>query len=62
MCEAAKHLLLLNRHVLKSPKPEHPRVLVSDDPATGALIIRIGFGGILYYNYHKEPPKLYSNY
>ena len=22
-----------------------------------ALIIRIGFGGYLYYNYHKEPPK-----
>ena len=23
----------------------------------GALIIRIGFGGPLYYNYNKEPPK-----
>ena len=23
----------------------------------GALIIGIGFGGILYYNYQKEPPK-----
>ena len=23
----------------------------------GALIIRIGFGGILYHNYNKEPPK-----
>ena len=23
----------------------------------GALIIRIGFWGILYYNYNKEPPK-----
>ena len=24
----------------------------------GALIIRIGFGGPLYYMYHKEPPKI----
>ena len=24
----------------------------------GALIIRIGFGGRLYYNYNKEPPKI----
>ena len=23
----------------------------------GALTIRIGFGGILYYNYNQEPPK-----
>ena len=30
----------------------------------GALIIRLGFGGILYYNHNhnKEPPKPYSNY
>ena len=28
----------------------------------GALIIRIGFRGILYYKYNKEPPKPYSNY
>ena len=27
-----------------------------------ALIIRIGFGGLLYYNYNKGPPKPYSNY
>ena len=27
-----------------------------------ALIIGIGFWGPLYYNYNKEPPKLYSNY
>ena len=28
----------------------------------GALIIRIGFGGIVYYNYYnKEPPKPRSN-
>ena len=24
----------------------------------GALIIRIGYWGILYYNYHKEPLKI----
>ena len=24
---------------------------------TGAVIIRAGFGGILYYNYRKEPPR-----
>ena len=23
----------------------------------GALTVRIGFGGILYYNYNKESPK-----
>ena len=23
----------------------------------GALIIRVGFGGPLYYNYNKDPPK-----
>ena len=28
----------------------------------GALIIRIGFWGPLYYNYDKEPSKPYSNY
>ena len=28
----------------------------------GALIIRIAFGGICYYNYDKETPKPYSNY
>ena len=26
----------------------------------GALMIRIGFGGILYYTYTKEPPTIYS--
>ena len=25
--------------------------------AIGALLIRIGFWGALYYNYNKEPPK-----
>ena len=24
----------------------------------GALIIRIGFGGLLCYNYNKEPPQI----
>ena len=28
----------------------------------GALIFRTWFGGILYYNYNKEPRKPYSNY
>ena len=28
----------------------------------GALMIRIRFWGILYYDYNKEPPKPYSNY
>ena len=28
----------------------------------GALVIRIGFGGILYYKYNEELPKPYSNY
>ena len=28
----------------------------------GAVIIRMGFGGILYYSYDKEPPKPYSKY
>ena len=27
-----------------------------------ALIIRIGFGSRVYYNYDKEPPKPYSKY
>ena len=30
--------------------------------SVGALIIRIGFGGILYCNCNKEPPKPYSHY
>ena len=30
-------------------------------PNVGALIIRIGFGGIVCYYYNKEPPKPYSN-
>ena len=28
----------------------------------GALIIRIGFGGVLYYSYNRESPKRFSNY
>ena len=27
----------------------------------GVLVIRIGFWGLLYYTYNKEPPKPYSN-
>ena len=28
----------------------------------GALILRIGFWGKLYYNHNKEPPRPYANY
>ena len=28
-----------------------------DPPNAGALVVRIGFGGILYYNNNKEPPQ-----
>ena len=31
-------------------------------PNVGALIIRIGFGGVLYHFCSKEPPKPYFNY
>ena len=27
-----------------------------------ALLVRIGFGGILFFSYNKEPPKPYFNY
>ena len=30
--------------------------------SVGALIIRRGFGGVLYYNYHKEPQNSIGNY
>ena len=30
------------------------------DPNLGALIIRIGFWGLFYYKYNKEPPKIVS--
>ena len=32
------------------------------EPTIGALIIRIGFWGPLYYKYNKEPPKYIGNY
>ena len=37
------------------PEPLRPRKV----SALGfrALMIRIGFGGMLYYGYNKEPPK-----
>ena len=35
------------------------RALFSD---VGALIVRIGLGGIVYYNHRKEPPKPHANY
>ena len=43
---------------------ERPRVKVARDPghSIGALIIRVGLGGILDYNYNNEPTKPYSNY
>ena len=36
---------------------EDPGSLNPIDPTVGALTIRIGFWGILYYN-NKEPPKV----
>ena len=44
-----------NQYALTLPVPSRHNV--------GALIVRIGFGGILYYNkYNEEPPKPYSKY
>ena len=31
------------------------------NPSVGALIIRMGCGGIVYFDSNKEPPKPYSN-
>ena len=46
-----------------NPTKVLPAVQVYDDSDNiGALIIRIGFRGILYPNFIKEPPKAYSNY
>ena len=46
--------------------PQNAGNSTQDDPKLsnlGALIVRAGFGGILYYNYYKEPPTPYmSNY
>ena len=47
-----------------SMKPSLPlsrnrsKTLLQHDHDIGALIIRIGFWGILYYSYNKEPPKI----
>ena len=41
------------------PKPSTPNPKTDVATAIGALIIRIGFWGPLYYNYNKEPPKWY---
>ena len=35
----------------------YPRISLMQAVNAGALIIRLGFGGSLYYNCHKEPPK-----
>ena len=50
-----------------SLRESKPRTLV--DEATQLLLgpivealTRTGFGGVLYYNYSKEPPEPYSNY
>ena len=40
-----------------SPNPYEVLERRSQMSNIGALIIRIGFGGPLYYNYNKEPPK-----
>ena len=34
-----------------------PALKLTRNINVGALIIRIGLWGILYYNYNKEPPK-----
>ena len=38
--------------------PNYPCAL---NPNKGASVIRIGFGGIIYYNYDNESPKPYFN-
>ena len=35
---------------------------ITGKPHVGALIIRVGFGSILYHDCNKEPQKPYSNY
>ena len=39
------------------PKAEMELSPVARGNHIGALIIRMGFGGILYYSYAREPPK-----
>ena len=39
------------------PRPLH--LITPKTSDVGALIIRIGFWGPLYYNYDKEPPEYY---
>ena len=46
-------------------KADRPVFQFATGSSVRALIIRIGFGGISYYNYNdykKESPKPYSNY
>ena len=47
--KATKSLNPISVGSSESPKPKAPNI--------GALKIRIGFGGPLYYNFNKEPPR-----
>ena len=43
------------------PRQAGTRTLQTCQASTiGAVIIRMGFGGPLYYTYDKEPPKEYN--
>ena len=45
------------------PRQAGTRTLQTCQASTiGAVIIRMGFGGPLYYTYDKEPPKEYNRY
>ena len=47
----------INKVTQHSSCANTPRVRPRWNPNIGALIIRTGFWGPLYYNYNKEPPK-----
>ena len=46
----------------QGPSPGFVACAVAFSHNIGALIIRIGFWGPVYYSYNKEPPGPYSNY
>ena len=48
-CRRCPEKLRRRKRLQAFPRPYQPNF--------GALIIRIGFGAPLYYNYNKEPPK-----
>ena len=50
-------IALLVTLLTKSSDPSSTSLAAMSYCNTGALIIRIGFWGPLYYNYTKEPPK-----